>query len=140
MARKAECGTFTAYKRHKRNGEPIDEACAQAARDQRGERRAAEREAAAAKAQVAAEGISEMSPRLDVLYELQRQLQAHMLEAPPQSIAGIAGQLRGVAAEIESLTGADKKTKQSSQDGGGVDELTRRRDERQARRIAATQS
>lgn len=137
MAQKAECGTFTAYKRHKRNGEPVDEACAQAARDQRGERRAAEREVAAAKAQVAAESVPDMSPRLDVLYELQRQLQAHMLEAPPQSVAGIAAQLRGVAAEVESLTGADQKAKQSSQDGGGVDDLARRRAERQANRSAA---
>lgn len=42
MAREpAACGTFTAYKRHKRNGEPVDEACAQAARDQANDRNTA---------------------------------------------------------------------------------------------------
>lgn len=43
----APCGTMTAYKRHKRRGEPVDEACAAACRKQKNDRVAARQEASA---------------------------------------------------------------------------------------------
>lgn len=45
MARQlAPCGTAAAYRRHKRRGEPVDDACAVAARQQKNERVLASRE------------------------------------------------------------------------------------------------
>lgn len=136
MAAKAECGTFTAYKRHKRNHEPVDEACAAAAREQKNARRESERQEAAERARGAAEAVPDRSPLLIVLEEIQKILRAQMLEAPPQSVAAIARELRNVSAEIASLDGESRPTA-STQSGGGVDDLAHRRAERQKSRGAA---
>ena len=105
MSAPAPCGTFTAYKRHKRNGEPVDDACAQAARDQKNARKDAERAAAAATVPRPANPEPDAMTRLDVLYALRKRLFNHIDEAAPQNVAPIAGQLRAVASEIADLVG-----------------------------------
>lgn len=126
MSTLAPCGTFAAYQRHKRKREEVDEACAQAARDQKNNRKSAKREEDAEAARSAAESAPETPTRLEVLYGIQRTLQGHMSTAEPQSIAGIARELRAVSAEISSIaeSGSPKKERIS---GDSLDELARMR-------------
>lgn len=130
------CGTPAAARRHRRKGEPLCDVCEQAVRDEKNSRKDAERANAAVKAQEVAATLPEHSPHMLVLEEIQRTLRAQMLEAPPQSVAAIAKELRAVSAEIGVLNG-DVKPSASSSSGGGMDDLARRREERQARRGAA---
>lgn len=126
MPSPSPCGTFAAYQRHKRKGEAVDDDCAQAARDQKNARKDAKREADSASARAAVEETPAQSPRLEVLYGIQRTLQGHMVTAAPQSIAGIARELRAVAAEIASLTEAPSAAGNRAT-GSSLDELAQMR-------------
>lgn len=98
MARELQpCGTVAAARRHQRNPEkfgPLCDACAQAIRDEKNgrvnERRAEDVEAARAAMPVDASEVS----RDEVLHEVLRTLRGQLLAAPPQSVAGIAKQIR----------------------------------------------
>lgn len=95
MARKLQpCGTIAAARRHQRAGEALCEACAQAVRDEKNgrvnERRAGDVEAAREAMPPAADGVD----RDEVLHEVLRTLRGQLAEAPPQSVAGIAKQIR----------------------------------------------
>src|SRR5690554_4493455 len=96
MARKlAECGTFTAYKRHKRLGEAVDEACAQAARDQKNVRSAAEREASAEVVRLAIADAAPVVEGIDELDEARFNLsivKATMQSGVPNGMAALSKQ------------------------------------------------
>lgn len=108
----APCGTFAAYRRHKRKGEPVDDACQQACNDEQAERRAKKRDAS--RVQVDAAAPAEV---LDELRAMYRVLKQHMLEAPPQSIAAIVRQADATLTRIKELEGADEKKSGGLLDG-----------------------
>lgn len=133
MARSlAPCGTFTAYKRHKRNGEPVDDSCAQAARDQKNSRVRAGRERATEVVKLA---IVEAPPPVVGLNELEklrwnlRILEATMEAGVPTGMASLSKQHMDLVSAIRRLEQAEKP-KESK-----LDELARRR----ADRLAAAQ-
>lgn len=136
MAELKPCGTIAAARRHRRAGEEPCSPCQQAIRDEKNSRKDAQRTEAAKKAQTVAASLPDKTPHMVVLEEIQRTLRAQMLEAPPQSVAAIAKELRAVSSEIGSLSGESKQST-SSTSGGGMDDLARRREERQANRSAA---
>lgn len=134
----AECGTFTAYKRHKRNGEPVDDACAQAARDQANERNAGKRASGAEKVRAALAALPEPDPEpesepvtgvdeLAEAYETLNWIKALMAAGTQQGAAALAKQRLEVVALIKRLEGA-AKPKESM-----LDELARKRAERLAK-------
>ena len=132
----AECGTFTAYKRHKRNGEPVDDACAQAARDQANERNAGKRVSEAEKVRAALAVLPEPEPasepvagvdELAEAYETLNWIKALMAAGTQQGAAALAKQRLEVVALIKRLEGA-AKPKESM-----LDELARKRAERLAK-------
>ena len=132
----AECGTFTAYKRHKRNGEPVDDACAQAARDQANERNAGKRASGAEKVRVALAVLPEPEPESEPVagvdelaeaYETLNWIKALMAAGTQQGAAALAKQRLEVVALIKRLEGA-AKPKESM-----LDELARKRAERLAK-------
>lgn len=125
------CGTIAAARRHQRKGEALDEACQQAIRDEKNDRADARRQAAAAAAREAmpAPGVVD---RDEILHEVLRTLRGQLAEAPPQSVASIAKQIRDTLNEM----GASAPTQAKA---GGVDDIAARRAEREARRRAATQ-
>lgn len=133
MARpRAACGTFSAYKRHKRLGEPVDDACAQAARDQKNARAAAKRDDAnaAVREAIALVPVGEPVP-IDELAEAYATLdwiKAQMAAGVAQGAAALAKQRMEIVALIKRLEQADQP-KESK-----LDELARRR----AERIAAS--
>lgn len=129
------CGTFRAYARHNRLGETIDEACAQAARDQSNGRTrmqsevqeerlndALDREPAVKSAE-----LTELEEALENL----RILRATMKVAPPNAIAGLSKRREELTAKIVKLRDGDKKEK-----GSALDQLNARR----AARAASGQS
>lgn len=91
------CGTIAAARRHQRNPEkfgPLCEPCEQAVRDEKNGRVDARR---SEDVQAAREAMPEPSvsvDRDDVLHEVLRTLRGQLAEAPPQSVAGIAKQIR----------------------------------------------
>lgn len=128
----APCGTFTAYKRHKRRGDPVDDACAQAARDQKNSRKRAEREQTAEVVKLAIVDAPEPSAGLDELERLRwnlRILEATMEAGVPTGMAALSKQHVDLVAAIRRLEKADEP-KESK-----LDELARRR----ADRLAAAQ-
>lgn len=132
MARQlAPCGTFSAYKRHKRNGEPVDAACQTAAREYRREQRAGERAAGAEVVQLAVERDrrSEMPAELADAVENFRIVKAAMESATPGAVAPLSKRRQELVAEIARLQG------DSGQRGGVLSDLAKRR----AARIANAQ-
>lgn len=128
----AACGTFSAYKRHKRNGEPVDDACAQAARDQANERNAGKRVSGAEKVKAALAVLPESEPvagvdELAEAYETLNWIKALMAAGTQQGAAALAKQRLDVVALIKRLEGA-AKPKESM-----LDELARKRAERLAK-------
>lgn len=130
----AACGTFSAYKRHKRNGEPVDDACAQAARDQANERNAGKRVSGAEKVKAALAVLPEPEPEpeagvdeLAEAYETLNWIKALMAAGTQQGAAALAKQRLDVVAQIKRLEGA-AKPKESM-----LDELARKRAERLAK-------
>lgn len=149
MPRKpAPCGTKTAYNRHKRNDEDPCEDCLRAKREDEQARREAKRAEQVEQVHEVLEGIVEDpdSDRLVLLREQRDLLRAHSLKAPPNAIAGISKQLSATLAEIEGLenpeaqssTAAPASASGSSAPRGGVDDLKRRREQREADRRSAS--
>lgn len=125
------CGTFRAYYRHNKLGEPIDEACAQAARDQANGRNRMQKEEAEERLNDAldrepAVKTAELTELEEALENL-RILRATMKVAPPNAIAALSKRREELTAKIIRLRdGADDKKK-----GSALDQLTERRANRQ---------
>lgn len=122
------CGTPAAYRRHRRRGEPVDDACAAAARDQKNSRSRAKREKtsevvalAVAETPVDETPIDELAEARDTL----RMITAAMKAGAP-GLASLAKQRMELVAQIRKLEGA-ARPKESK-----LDELARRRAERLA--------
>lgn len=127
------CGTIAAARRHQRNPErfgPLCEACAQAIRDEKNGRVDARRAEDAAAAREAMPPPSAEVSRDAVLHEVLRTLRGQLAEAPPQSVASIAKQIRDTLDAMGDVAG-------ESVSGGGVDDIAARRAERAARRRSA---
>ena len=127
------CGTIAAARRHQRNPErfgPLCEACAQAIRDEKNGRVDARRAEDVAAAREAMPPPSAEVSRDAVLHEVLRTLRGQLAEAPPQSVASIAKQIRDTLDAMGDVAG-------ESVSGGGVDDIAARRAERTARRRAA---
>lgn len=124
----APCGTPAAYRRHRRRGEPVDDACAAAAREQKNSRtRAKRQETAAVVALAVAEAPADEAP-IDELAEARdtlRMVTAAMKAGAP-GLASLAKQRMELVAQIRKLEGA-ARPKESK-----LDELARRRAERLA--------
>ena len=127
------CGTIAAARRHQRNPErfgPLCEACAQAIRDEKNGRVDARRAEDVAAAREAMPPPSAEVSRDAVLHEVLRTLRGQLAEAPPQSVASIAKQIRDTLDAMGDVAG-------ESVSGGGVDDIAARRAERAARRRSA---
>lgn len=119
------CGTAAAYRRHVRRGEPVDDACAQAARDQKNGRVAARRDAVAdvlklAVVDVASAGDEKPIDELAEARETLAMLTAAMRAGAP-GMAAMAKERTALVERIKRLEGAGK-TK-----GSRLDELANRR-------------
>lgn len=137
MARELQpCGTIAAARRHQRNPEkygPLCDECAQAIRDEKNGRVDARR---SGDVQAAREAMPEPSAEVDrdgVLHEVLRTLRGQLAAAPPQSVAGIAKQIR------DTLDAMGAQGESVAEKGGGVDDIAARRAEREARRRATAQ-
>ena len=125
----AECGSFSAYKRHKRNGEVVDDACAQAARDQKNARVGAKRDDAAQLVRLA---IVDAPPAADSTDQLEkarwnlRILEATMEAGVPSGMASLSKQHADLVALIVRLEGQVKP------EVSALDQLAQRRAERLA--------
>lgn len=125
----AECGTFTAYKRHKRNGSAVDDACAQAARDQKNVRADAKR---AETAEVVHLAIIDAPPEpdgVDELFEARLNLsivRATMMAGVPTGMAALSKQYADLVALVRRLEN------QSNPEVSALDQLANRRAERLA--------
>ena len=117
------CGTAAAYRRHLRNDEaPCDE-CKRAVREQEQARRAAKRAEAV---QAAREAMPEPTDEVDrraILLEVLSELRGQLREAPPQSVAAIAKQVRDT---VDALEAGDGEQAQANP----IDEIARRREAR----------
>lgn len=124
------CGTFRAYYRHNKLGEPIDEACAQAARDQANGRNRMQKEEAEERLNDAldrepAVKSAELTELEEALENL-RIIRATMKVAPPNAIAALSKRREEVTAKIIRLRDGDKQEK-----GSALDQLNARRAARQ---------
>ena len=130
MARSlAECGTFTAYKRHKRNSEPVDDACAQAARDQKNVRAAGKRDETAEVVRLAIVDAPPLEPGIDELAEARLNLslvKATMMAGVPSGMAALSKQYADLVALVRRLETQDKPGVSA------LDQLANRRAERLA--------
>lgn len=123
----APCGSVTAYQRHKRRGEPVDDACAAAAREQKNARVRVKRERVAAVVALAVAAPVEVAP-IDELAEARETLRmvTAAMKAGAPGLASLAKQRMELVALIRKLEGA-ARPKESK-----LDELARRRAERLA--------
>jgi len=105
----AECGSFTAYKRHKRNGEPVDEACAQAARDQKNVRVSAARDEVLNVVRLAIVNAPAVADSIDELDKARwnlRIVEATMEAGVPTGMAALSKQHADLVALIRRLEAA----------------------------------
>ncbi len=104
----APCGTYTAYKRHKRNKETPCDACQIAQREHSKEanRVAKEKEAADFQAAVVSAPKSELKSRLDTLKTYLLTLETAITAADASKIAPLGKELRETLKEIEEIQGA----------------------------------
>lgn len=122
------CGTAAAYRRHVRRGEPVDELCAQAARDQKNDRVAERRGALAAVVPLPpvddAPGVSDEP--VDLLAKARWRVAAaeELIRAGAPGSAALLKQHAADVAEVKRLEAAGRP-KESK-----LDELARRRAER----------
>lgn len=140
MARDLQpCGTEAAYRRHLRKEERPCEECLAANAQEKAWRTDAKRGTAAQAAQAAR---PEPAPfdQVAVLEEVLAVLRGQLAEAPPQSVAAIAKQVRDTSAELAQALGATKPSASTANAGGGIHDIARRRAEREARRGAAAQA
>lgn len=122
------CGTPAAYRRHKRNGEPVDDACAQAGRDQKNVRKDAERSdsgAAFAVAAMAEPAFDDVDPLTEALDNL-RIIRAALGSAPPHNTVASLTKRR------DELVDRIVEIKASKPEVSVLDELTRKREARRA--------
>jgi hypothetical protein len=130
MARpSAECGTFSAYKRHKRNGDPVDDACAQAARDQKNDRVAAKRADVTEVVRLAIVDALPPEPGIDELEEARLNLsivRATMVAGVPTGMAALSKQYADLVALVKRLEN------QAKPEVSALDQLANRRAERLA--------
>lgn len=125
----AECGTFSAYKRHKRNGDEVDEACAEAARVQKNSRVAAKRESAAEVVRLAIVDAPPLEPGIDELEEARFNLsivKATMQAGAPTGMAALSKQYADLVALVKRLENLEKP------EVSALDQLAQRRAERLA--------
>lgn len=125
----AECGTFTAYKRHVRRGERVDDLCAQAARDQKNDRveAARARSAEVVSLAIVAEPVVESVSELDEALENLRIVKAVMKDAPASAIAGLSKRREELVARVAKMQAASKP------EVSALDQLAARRAERLSR-------
>ena len=133
MARElSPCGTPAAYRRHKRRGEPVDDACAQAGRDQKNARVEAGREmsgAAFAEAYSASAPIvDDVDPLSEALDNLRIIREALKSGPPHNTIASLSKRRDELVDRIQAIKAAQPEV-------SVLDELTRKRE---ARRSAPT--
>ena len=107
---KAPCGTYSAYKRHKRDDEPVDEACRQASiersREQTASRKAAE------SPHVPQHGIEAPPPgksRQESLEWNLRLIEAAMVDVEPAKLAPLSKRHSELLAELAAASGSDEK-------------------------------
>lgn len=127
MARElAPCGSFTAYKRHLRRKESVDEACAQAARDQKNSRVDAARVESASRVSLAlaAEPAVDVLDELDEAKENLRAVKAAMSEAPANAVAALSKRREELVRRIVVLSKANEP------EMSVFDQLRQRREER----------
>lgn len=120
------CGTWAAYNRHRRRHEPVDEACAQAARDQKNARAESKRVAVTDVVKLAIAAAAPASEEIDPLAEAReslRMVKAAMRAGAPGT-ASLSKQHMELVALIVKLEGAAKPRESK------LDELARRRAER----------
>ena len=125
----APCGTFTAYKRHKRNGEDVDAACAQAARDQKNVRAAVKRNEQAEVVRLAIVDAPAPEPGTDQLEKARwnlRILEATMEAGVSSGMASLSKQHAELVDLIVRLEALDKP------EVSALDQLAKRRAERLA--------
>lgn len=108
MAELKPCGTYAAYRRHKRNGEPVDDACAQAGRDQKNGRVEARRDT---EREVIAETVSSITPPptidpLEDAIENYRFVVAAMEAGDVRSIGTLSKRRQELVELINELQGA----------------------------------
>lgn len=127
-SRVAPCGTFTAYKRHKRNGEPVDDDCREAARveSNEGSAREAEKRVESAKLTLAEKPVEESVDELVKLRWNLRILEAAMEAGMPSGLAAASRQHMDLVAKIKKLEAANEPK------GGVMDDIARRRKARLA--------
>lgn len=129
MARELKpCGTFAAYLRHKRKGEPVDDACAQAARDQKNARSSKARDDSVGVFQltVADEPVPELVDELVDARENLAVIRAAMREAAPRELAALSKRRQELVERIAVLE------RKSDKGGGVLDEIAKRRKDRLA--------
>lgn len=130
MARELKpCGTPAAYRRHLRAKEAACEQCKRAWRDQKNDRKNAQRVADAAAAREATPPVEEVDRR-EILLEVLASLRGQLREAPPQSVASIAKQIRDT---VDALEGPDDVAQVVV---NPVDEIARRREARRQKRTS----
>lgn len=142
----APCGTYSAYRRHKRRGEEIDVDCRQAARDEANlraiQRRRGVKPAPAADTAVEDGGPgAEITPLEDARDALRRirKVMDHP-ETPPSALPGLSKERRALAALIAELergdapqpTASTTASAPSAAGGGFADEFSARRAARSA--------
>jgi hypothetical protein len=119
MARNpAPCGSFAAYQRHKRNGEDVDDACAQAARDQKNVRADAAQAAAGAAVAEAFEvepGVDDLDPLEEARDNLRIIRAALRSGPPPNTVAAltkrrdeVVDRIRQIMAETPEVSAFDQ--------------------------------
>lgn len=126
----APCGTFTAYKRHKRRGEVVDDACAQAARDQKNDRKVRERAETAEVVRLAIVDAPEPVEGIDELEEARFNLsivKATMQAGVPTGMAALSKQYAELVSLIKRLED------QAKPEVSALDQLAKRRAERLAK-------
>lgn len=148
MQKLAECGTWSAYRRHLRRGEEVDDACREASRAQRRKQRAREAGKAAVTAELSKgtdadiEKVSQLiaygqfedvdvptfeDPLESARWRLRR-VRAALLVAGPRDVAPLAKAEQEIVAELAVLVAPAESEKKVS----ALDQLAAKRAERLA--------
>ncbi|TAP45628.1 hypothetical protein [Arthrobacter sp. S39] len=143
MARELKpCGTPAAARRHRRRGEPVDEPCRQASRDEGTARTARRQEASARAVQLALVRIRGTESRpplppadapLDELAEARENLElvtAAMVASPPASMASLSKRRQELVTLICELQAKEEKRRKPG--ASVLDQLAARRAQRLA--------
>lgn len=131
MARELKpCGTFAAYLRHKRKGEPVDDVCAQAARDQKNGRSSKARDDAAEVFSLALAADLPVEDEVDELGDARENLgmiRVAMSSAAPRELAALSRRRQEL---VERVTQLERATKPGV---SVLDEISQRRKDRLAK-------